>query len=296
LPQQPPSCPRSSPATGCIRSACPSCAPPSPTHLTTGGLPTRADQILVSQGALHGWDLLLRTLTSPGDRVLIESPSYPSVVDAASAHRVRIAPIGVSAAGWDLSAVRPARGAAPAVLAHITPDHQNPTGFHAPAAARRELLAALPPSTLVIADETFRDPHPRRDRPPTKAFGDTMAPPTGSSRWVRSARASGQGCGSAGSVRRLISYDGSPPAGPARTCRRPCSNSCWPSRSCTGWTPCSTNGSRCSGCAAPGCSRPWPSTRRSGRRAGRPAAWSRGSTSVPAQAAPGWPRLPDGTG
>lgn len=126
-------------------------------HLTTGGLPTRGDQILVTQGALHGWDLLLRTLTGPGDRVLIETPSYPSVVDAASAHRLRIAPIGVSAAGWDLSAVRPARGAAAAVLAHITPDHQNPTGFHAPAAARRELLAALPPSTLVIADETFRD-------------------------------------------------------------------------------------------------------------------------------------------
>lgn len=126
-------------------------------HLSAGGLNTRPDQILVTQGALHGWDLLLRTLTSPGDRVLIESPSYPSVVDAASAHRVRIAPIGVSAAGWDLSAVRPARGAAAAVIAHITPDHQNPTGFHAPAAARRELLAALPPSTLVIADETFRD-------------------------------------------------------------------------------------------------------------------------------------------
>ena len=126
-------------------------------HLSAGGLNTRPDQVMVTQGALHAWDLLLRTLSSPGDRVLIESPSYPSVVDAASAHRVRVAPIGVSATGWDLSAVRPARGAAPAVLAHITPDHQNPTGYHSPAAARRELLAALPPTTLVVADETFRD-------------------------------------------------------------------------------------------------------------------------------------------
>ncbi|MDX6221572.1 MAG: hypothetical protein QOD91_626 [Frankiales bacterium] len=126
-------------------------------RFTAAGLRTHRDQILVTQGALHGWDLLLRALTSPGDRVLIESPSYPAVVDAASAHRVRIAPIGVSAAGWDLSAVRPARGAAAAVLAHITPDHQNPTGYNPPAAARRELLAALPPTTLVIADETFRD-------------------------------------------------------------------------------------------------------------------------------------------
>jgi DNA-binding transcriptional MocR family regulator len=126
-------------------------------HHTARGLRTSADQILVTQGALHGWDLLLRTLTGPGDRVLIESPSYPAVVDAAAAHRVRIAPIGVSPSGWDLSAVRPARGASAPVLAHVTPDHQNPTGWNAPTAARRELLQALPPTTLVIADETFRD-------------------------------------------------------------------------------------------------------------------------------------------
>jgi DNA-binding transcriptional MocR family regulator len=126
-------------------------------RLSAGGLRTHPDQILVTQGALHAWDLLLRTLTTPGDRVLIESPSYPAVHDAASAHRVRVSPIGVSAAGWDLSAIRPARGGALPVLAHVTPDHQNPTGFNPAAAARRELLLALPASTLVVADETFRD-------------------------------------------------------------------------------------------------------------------------------------------
>jgi DNA-binding transcriptional MocR family regulator len=133
------------------------------------GLRTAPEQILVTQGALHGWDLLLRTLTRPGDRVLLESPGYPAVADAAAAHRLRVAPIGVSMDGWDLSAVRPARGASPAVLAHVTADHQNPTGHHASTAERRELLDALAPSTFVIADETFRDltldPVARQARP-----------------------------------------------------------------------------------------------------------------------------------
>jgi DNA-binding transcriptional MocR family regulator len=133
------------------------------------GLRTSPEQILITQGALHGWDLLLRTLTRPGDRVLIESPGYPAIADAAAAHRLRVAPIGVSIEGWDLSAVRPARGASPALLAHVTADHQNPTGHHASTAERRELLDALPPTTLVVADETFRDltldPLPRPARP-----------------------------------------------------------------------------------------------------------------------------------
>ena len=47
------------------------------------------DQILVTQGSLHGWDLLLRTLTRPGDRVLLESPGYPAIADAAAAQGPR---------------------------------------------------------------------------------------------------------------------------------------------------------------------------------------------------------------
>ncbi len=140
-------------------------------HLTERGLRTVPDQILVTQGALHGWNLLLRTLTAPGDRVLVESPTYPAVVDAARAQRTRIGPIGVSAQGWDLSAVKATRGTAPPVLAHVTPDYQNPTGFSAGAAARRELLLALPPSTLVVADETFRELALDQDAKPARPLG-----------------------------------------------------------------------------------------------------------------------------
>ena len=121
---------------------------------TARGAPTGADQILITSGALHGWDLLLRTFARPGAVVVTEQPTYPGVIDAALAHRVRLRPLTVDGDGWhpeDLAGVgRP-------VLAHVTFDGQNPTGLCASAATRREVLAGFGPETIVAVDETMID-------------------------------------------------------------------------------------------------------------------------------------------
>jgi DNA-binding transcriptional MocR family regulator len=119
-------------------------------HLSGCGLPTRTEQVLVTGGALHGWDLLLRVLTRPGTRVLVEQPTYPAVLDAVSAHRLRPAAIPVTAHGWEAPT-------ASAGLVHVTPDAQNPTGFLADAEQRRRLLTDVDGSAVVAADETFAD-------------------------------------------------------------------------------------------------------------------------------------------
>ncbi|MDP9318654.1 MAG: PLP-dependent aminotransferase family protein, partial [Actinomycetota bacterium] len=118
-------------------------------HLSSRGLATRSDQVLVTNGALHGWDLLLRALARPGERVLVEQPTYPAVLDALAAHRLRPVALPVTARGWDLppAATR---------LAHVTPDAQNPTGLLASDAQRKELVHALR-GVVVAVDETFAD-------------------------------------------------------------------------------------------------------------------------------------------
>ncbi|MFD9697571.1 PLP-dependent aminotransferase family protein [Lentzea sp. NPDC059081] len=118
-------------------------------HLTGRGLPTGPEQVMVTSGALQGWNLLVRAVCRPGRPVLVEQPTYPAVVDALRAHHVRAVPLPVTAAGWD----RPPAGMS---AAHLTPDGQNPTGFVADEAARREVLAGLR-DAVVAVDETFAD-------------------------------------------------------------------------------------------------------------------------------------------
>ena len=40
------------------------------------GLPTEPDEIMVTTGALHAIGLILTTYVQPGDRVLVEQPTY----------------------------------------------------------------------------------------------------------------------------------------------------------------------------------------------------------------------------
>lgn len=127
-------------------------------HLTARGLATRPEQVLVTSGALQGWNLLLRALSRPGQRALVEQPTYPAVVDAVRAHHVRPVALPLGEHGWELPASPAGRRAvAQTVLAHVTPDAQNPTGLVQDDDARAQLLAALAGGPVVAADETFAD-------------------------------------------------------------------------------------------------------------------------------------------
>ncbi|WP_334173360.1 MocR-like transcription factor YczR [Sinomonas sp.] len=125
-------------------------------HFRRRGLPTDPEQILVTSGAQHAIALLAHSLIAPGDRVIIEQPTYPHAIDALSAVRARPVPIAVDPqAGWDLNEVAAAlRDASPA-LAYVIPDFQNPTGASL-SEEERDLLARTADrhGTVIVADET----------------------------------------------------------------------------------------------------------------------------------------------
>jgi DNA-binding transcriptional MocR family regulator len=129
------------------------------TRFNARGVPTRPDQILVTNGALHGLDLLLRLLIGPGDRVITELPTYPGALDAVRANGGRLVPVPMAATGgWQVDQLRATLRQTAARLAFLTPDFHNPTGALIPEADRREVLKiARQASTTIIVDESFVD-------------------------------------------------------------------------------------------------------------------------------------------
>lgn len=71
------------------------------TRYTERGLPTHADEVMVVNGAVSGLALVLRMLTGPGDRVVVDHPTYPLAIAAIQGASCR--PVGVSLpqTGWD---------------------------------------------------------------------------------------------------------------------------------------------------------------------------------------------------
>lgn len=123
------------------------------------GVPTRPEQILVTNGALSGLDLLLRLLIGPGDRVVTELPTYPGALDAIRANGGRVLPVPMAPdGGWQVGQLATTLRQVGARLAFLVPDFQNPTGALMPEADRREVLrAARRSGTTVVVDESFVD-------------------------------------------------------------------------------------------------------------------------------------------
>lgn len=123
------------------------------------GVATSPEQIMITNGALHGLDLLLRLTVAPGDHVLTELPTYSGALDAIRASAARLLPVPLAGpSGWDVDAMRAALRRHTPALAYLIPDYQNPTGTLVPDSARRAVLgAARRTDTTVVVDETFVD-------------------------------------------------------------------------------------------------------------------------------------------
>jgi DNA-binding transcriptional MocR family regulator len=120
------------------------------------GLPTTPDQVLITSGALHGLDLVLRLLIGPGDRVLTDSPTYPTVLDAIRATRARLVPVGLTAAGWNVDLLTTSLRQAAPRLGYLIADYHNPTGHVMTEAARVAVVeAAVRTETFLVVDESF---------------------------------------------------------------------------------------------------------------------------------------------
>lgn len=134
-------------------------------RFTERGLPTTPDQILITTGAMGALHLVQRALVARGDRVVLEAPSYPYLLQALRIAGARAVPVSQGWPGgpdqlprWDLDEWRRVlRGAAPRV-AYVIPDFQNPTGALIDEEQRRELLAAARTAgSVVLADETMAE-------------------------------------------------------------------------------------------------------------------------------------------
>jgi 2-aminoadipate transaminase len=109
-------------------------------RLSARGLPTRADDLLVTSGSQQALTLAATVLIEPGDRVLVEEPSYLAALQAFALAGAEVVPVACDDDGLDPDAV--AAAAPGARLLYTIPTFHNPTGRTLPL-ERRLALAAV---------------------------------------------------------------------------------------------------------------------------------------------------------
>lgn len=132
------------------------------------GVPTEPAQIMVTNGGQQALSLITRLLVSPGDRVLVEAPTYPGAIEALrdAAAVLRTLPPGLDGIAQAVREHRP-------TLAYVIATFHNPTGAVLTVPDRRRLAAAGMPlvDDEVLADLAFPGVEPP---PPLAAYDDTV--------------------------------------------------------------------------------------------------------------------------
>ncbi len=122
-------------------------------HLSSEGLATAEEQVLVTSGAQQAIGLVASLLCGRGDHVAIESPSFPGAIDVLAGLGARAVPIPVGQGGARVDVLREAALDLPLRLVYLIPTYQNPTGTVLPEDARREVARLAGDLDLPVIDD-----------------------------------------------------------------------------------------------------------------------------------------------
>ena len=141
------------------------------------GLPTRSDEVMIVNGALSGFALVLRLFTGPGDRVVVDAPTYPMALSAIQGASCRPVSVALPQQGWDCDGLAATIAQTAPRLTWLMPDFHNPTGRCMDSATRQRVAdIAAQTRTTLVADETIVDLWYDAPPPPPLAAFNPDAP------------------------------------------------------------------------------------------------------------------------
>jgi DNA-binding transcriptional MocR family regulator len=142
-------------------------------RLTRRGLPTSADDLLITTGSQQALALVATALVDPGAVVAVESPTYLAALQCFQLSGARVVPVASDAGGIDPDDLaRVIHRERPAFL-YLTPTFANPTG-RTLSAERRTVVAGIAArsGTWIVEDDPYGELRYRGDHlPPLAAAG-----------------------------------------------------------------------------------------------------------------------------
>ncbi|MET9932248.1 MULTISPECIES: PLP-dependent aminotransferase family protein [unclassified Streptomyces] len=122
-------------------------------RLTARGLPTDADDLLVTTGSQQALTLLTTALVEPGAVVLVENPCYLAALQTFGFAGARVVPVPTDDQGILPAALEEIAAREKPTLLYVVPTFQNPTGRTLPAERRAAVAEAAARHGFWIAED-----------------------------------------------------------------------------------------------------------------------------------------------
>lgn len=124
--------------------------------MTAEGVPTKVENVVITTGSQQSLDMLAKAILNPGDRVLVESPTYVAALKIFGIYNAEVVPVASDDEGIVPEALEEALAAGPAKMIYLIPNFQNPTGITLPYARRKQIMEIVQNyNVIVIEDDPY---------------------------------------------------------------------------------------------------------------------------------------------
>jgi 2-aminoadipate transaminase len=115
------------------------------------------DQVMVTNGSMEAAAFLFDAALEPGDRVLVEQPTYDRTLLLLGRAEVELVPIPLESDGLAIAAVEQALADGPVKFAHVIPNFHNPAGCTLSADKRKRMVElAAEHDFTIFEDDPYR--------------------------------------------------------------------------------------------------------------------------------------------
>lgn len=121
------------------------------------GVSARTDEILLTNGMQNGIELVFRTLTTKGDCIITETPSYKAALYLSNYLGIKVIGIPMTSEGMDLDILEERLKECNPKLIYTMPTFQNPTGLSTSQTHREKLLNLCEKYRVPMVEDGFEE-------------------------------------------------------------------------------------------------------------------------------------------
>ncbi|GAA0120989.1 MAG: PLP-dependent aminotransferase family protein [Clostridium argentinense] len=126
-------------------------------YMEEKGVNTKGKEVLITNGFTEGFDIVLSSLTIPGDSIVCENPTHNTALKIMKAHGLKVVGIPMDLDGIDTKRLEEILQNNSIKLSYIIPSYHNPTGVVMSGEKRQEVFRIFQKYKVPIIEDGFNE-------------------------------------------------------------------------------------------------------------------------------------------
>lgn len=126
-------------------------------YMANKGVDINGKDVLITNGFTEAFDILINSLTEPGDTIICENPTHNTALKIMRAHGLKIVGVDMTEEGMDLVKLEKLLKSNKPKLGFIIPSYHNPTGIVMKGEHRRNVLEIFKRHSVPLIEDGFNE-------------------------------------------------------------------------------------------------------------------------------------------